>query len=1049
MATLAIVVSDIHAHKYGKFNTDNQRLGNSIKLINHLFAYAVKNGINYILFCGDLYNTMQNISTEVETAIIKCFHKNFKSFPNVQWVAISGNHDYATKNLIDAPAVSALEHLAELFPNIWLRDQNDALDIEGKIKIHGIPHFEYPEHFRLALQATHAEEGFKNILMMHQQVGMDHAMVQDDISPDDPLFNNFDLILNGHIHQFKEVRENFIDVGSSMHRDAGDVGVDKGFLILDLEDLSWGFVDITDMFPQFIHKTVGEELTEWEEKQYVIWVPQTYAETVEEAAIVENFNTTVKPPELLKNFIDTVATEEDLINLNLKTKGELLNFGLKYFSSEGASDSIQSVSNGIIHFDSIAVEGFRSIVKPLQFNLHRPGLNLLKGVNGAGKTTLFEALVWCLYGINLKDTTNDKVVTWPEKRSSVFRGTSVTVDVAIGDIKYKISRNKGYKGDIEGLQGNDKLFIFKDGVLQGKDLHIKDMQLTIDELLGVDSRTFVNSILFGQRMAKLIESDNTDKRKLFEELFDTYWVDGMNKRMVEAHNECEADLNGLISKKNVLEERIVGLNSTITHYKEAAADWQEKHNSRLQIAKEDVGTEQLSVDTIKVEIQVLKERMNEFDKEGFEKADKEFSEAEQNGLRAGTAYDEAKLKIEENAELIQELNLNMQGYAKDVEEEVNRLKNAEDERKERIASRKKIYDDYKTDIATVKAQGPEAATDCETCGQPIKDQAAFDKVLSSMYINLDRLKEAYEDTKKQEVSKGALEVKESLVKREEIKLKEAEALTAGLIAARDETEKVYAEAEAAIKPLSEGISVWDKKKNAYDTDNNDVAVKTALLGQKEGVLTQANKRYTAVQEEAQPDYADKLKKANEDLTQNNKVAAENIEALAKMEDKLARLDWWNKKVLSSSGLRAYVFKAMLGQLNEFTKKYGQRLGVSLEFSIDLTKASKPFTTVCSLGEVRDKGYEEFSGGEKQRLDIVLVFAMHDLISQQADMNVLIMDEILEGLDEEGESSVFDLVRLKAEEGMSVYIITHSSVVDSLYTSTITAAHDADGNTIIT
>lgn len=335
MATIALVVSDLHAHKYGKFNVDNQRLGNIIRLIDYLFAYAAKNSINYIIFCGDLYNTMQNISTEVETALIKCFGRNFKSFPNIQWIAISGNHDYATKNLIDAPAVSALEHLADIFPNIWLRDQNDAMDIEGKIKIHGIPHFEYPEHFRLALNFTLLahEEGFKNILMMHQQVGMGHGLVKDDIDPSDPLFSKFDMVLNGHIHEFKAVHDSFINVGSPIHRDAGDAGVGKGFIVMDLEDLSWGFVDITTMFPQFIHKNVGEELTEDEKQQYVIWVPPAYAETAEEAKVVEDFNTTVKPAELLRNFINTVATEDDLGYLNLKTKEELVEFGLTYLTS--------------------------------------------------------------------------------------------------------------------------------------------------------------------------------------------------------------------------------------------------------------------------------------------------------------------------------------------------------------------------------------------------------------------------------------------------------------------------------------------------------------------------------------------------------------------------------------------------------------------------------------------------------------------------------------------------------------------------------------------
>ena len=62
--------------------------------------------------------------------------------------------------------------------------------------------------------------------------------------------------------------------------------------------------------------------------------------------------------------------------------------------------------------------------------------------------------------------------------------------------------------------------------------------------------------------------------------------------------------------------------------------------------------------------------------------------------------------------------------------------------------------------------------------------------------------------------------------------------------------------------------------------------------------------------------------------------------------------------------------------------------------------------------------------------------MHDLVSYNSNINILILDEVFEGLDEAGEAAVFDLIRMKADEGKSVYVITHSPHIDSLYSSTI-------------
>jgi ABC-type Mn2+/Zn2+ transport system ATPase subunit len=47
-----------------------------------------------------------------------------------------------------------------------------------------------------------------------------------------------------------------------------------------------------------------------------------------------------------------------------------------------------------------------------------------------------------------------------------------------------------------------------------------------------------------------------------------------------------------------------------------------------------------------------------------------------------------------------------------------------------------------------------------------------------------------------------------------------------------------------------------------------------------------------------------------------------------------------------------------------------------------------------------------------------------------------MDEVFEGLDEDGENAVFDLIRMKADEGKSVYVISHSALLDSLYANTV-------------
>ena len=323
MSELAIVTSDIHIHKYKQFNQDNRRLNNGIAYLDYLFNFASVNAINYILLPGDLYNLMQIMATEAEDAIVMCLQKNFKRYPLIQIVAISGNHDQANKNLLDTPATSALQHLAIVFDNFYLLDNGRSFTTQNGNKIYGIPYYEYPEHFKKILSGLddaiqRQSPSDKFYLLMHQVVASG-LPIEDHIEPTDCLFNNFDMVFNGHIHDGGEITDRLINVGSPMHRDLGDLGKRKGFWVLDLDDTNTvSFKDITDKFPQFIRKTEGSDLNEWESQQYVVWTPVVNTKTLKEREMLSNFRTDLAPETIIRNYALAAKLNEETTNYALK-----------------------------------------------------------------------------------------------------------------------------------------------------------------------------------------------------------------------------------------------------------------------------------------------------------------------------------------------------------------------------------------------------------------------------------------------------------------------------------------------------------------------------------------------------------------------------------------------------------------------------------------------------------------------------------------------------------------------------------------------------------
>ena len=203
------------------------------------------------------------------------------------------------------------------------------------------------------------------------------------------------------------------------------------------------------------------------------------------------------------------------------------------------------------------------------------------------------------------------------------------------------------------------------------------------------------------------------------------------------------------------------------------------------------------------------------------------------------------------------------------------------------------------------------------------------------------------------------------------------------------------------------------------------------IGDNEQRLEILNDRPKSKLPELQEELSQKAEKLNAAKREEKKVS----KGLKEIEDRMEVYQFWLKDVFAVNGLKAYIFKAVLDELNQYTEQYGNKLGCSIRFSLDLEKTSAPFSAICTLGNMVNKDYKEFSGGQKQRLDIVLMFAMHDLLSSSVDMNILIMDEVFEGLDEHGESDVFELILEKAK-GRSVYVISHSQILDTLHSKTI-------------
>lgn len=178
----------------------------------------------------------------------------------------------------------------------------------------------------------------------------------------------------------------------------------------------------------------------------------------------------------------------------------------------------------MIRFKKLITEGFGSLINPFEFRFEKDGLILIKGENGVGKTTLFSALAWALYGVTLKN--KGSVETWPHLRPSTFKGTMVHVSLKKGKDLYEIIRFKDYRGDyLTYGRGKDRLLLIINGTEFVKYQDKNDLKKKIISILGLSFDLFRVSVLFGQKIKRLMEEDGPMKKEIFEEAFNIGYIE--------------------------------------------------------------------------------------------------------------------------------------------------------------------------------------------------------------------------------------------------------------------------------------------------------------------------------------------------------------------------------------------------------------------------------------------------------------------------------------------------------------------------------------------
>ena len=119
---------------------------------------------------------------------------------------------------------------------------------------------------------------------------------------------------------------------------------------------------------------------------------------------------------------------------------------------------------------------------------------------------------------------------------------------------------------------------------------------------------------------------------------------------------------------------------------------------------------------------------------------------------------------------------------------------------------------------------------------------------------------------------------------------------------------------------------------------------------------------------------------------------------------------------TKKGFRGYLLKHHIDYINELIQSYSE-CSKNVEFILDGNNIEIYYNS---------KPYDNLSGGEKQKIDIIIQLAIREMLLNQHNFssNIICLDEIFDNLDKTGTQEVLGILNNTLKTVDSVYVISH-------------------------
>ena len=336
-----------------------------------------------------------------------------------------------------------------------------------------------------------------------------------------------------------------------------------------------------------------------------------------------------------------------------------------------------------------------------------------------------------------------------------------------------------------------------------------------------------------------------------------------------------------------------------------------------------------------------------------------------------------------------------------------------------------IADKYAVADASIRADRADTASRLREVTSALSRISAHPDVCPTCGQRLPNAEHLLNEKKEKEESRASLA--ESLSR--------IDGKLAQLGAERDaEKEKVSSAYDSAISEIS--ADMRQRKAELTGLRGKCDELNRRLIGLRESLT-----KITAMRESREREVAALRREIADGMSRSN-ILKESIEKLnGERDDILSHIDVVKKMdSLVKRDFRGFLLSNIIEFIDRQAKDYAKDLfGTdNLDFKLDGNNIDIEY---CG------KDFASLSGGEKQRVDIIIQFAIRKMMSQYLDFNsnILCLDEVFDNLDAKATANVIGLISNRMNDIESIFIISHHADELSVPAdSSITIVKNVDG-----